>query len=478
MTLLIAQRDRLNVFMTADSAITGGALDERQREYALKIVPSLDGRALIGYAGDHHHGMRLAYRASSLPAGVNGLKFLSQAQRDYPSVDFAYAFADDAGCHLFRIAVGKVEDLQAFHLGSAEAFDHFQRVRHAQEIDPAPEAIKTIIVASRASDAIPDTLSNSIASLLRVFAERTEHDVGGWVTAYFLTKDGAFLCGYGYSVSDPILTKIGPGSAVPHGTVQAGGFGLSVTELGEREGLVVYWLQLPGGTIFVRTSENYTEHSFQGTPSDFVASASERLGRKVEIWFGDKPTGQPQTITVIRDRNGVPAMAIANDRGTLSFAVLNVATPFDARAAMDFSTTSDLDSLMTALESDQVRLTFDSDRKTTTLNLVVEKQPATKIVLGPRELDTLIAHLGEARARLQESVPFQPPHSQPGVPVRDLMVLNPAWRTEAPVHPSLNGITLRLRHPGFGWLTFLLPWHEVKNLGEWLTRNSSPPQSP
>jgi hypothetical protein len=477
MTLLIAQRDGLNVFIAADSAITGGTLDERQRENALKIIPSLDGRALIGYAGDHYHGARLAHLGSCLPAGTKGPQFLSEAQHDHPSVDFAYSYADDAGCHLFRVADGNVEELQAFHLGSAEAFDHFQRVRHAREIDPVPEAVQTAIIASRASDALPDSLGNVITSLLRVFAERSEHDVGGWVTAYFLTKDGAFLCGYGYSVSDPILTTIGPGSAVPHGTAQAGGFGLSVTELGEREGLVVYWLQLPGGTVFVRTSEGYKEHNFRGTPSQFIANASTELSRKVEIWFGDKPAGQPQTITVLRDRDGVPAMAIANDRGTLSFSVLNVSTPFDTRAELDFSRTDDAGSLAKMLQSDQVRLTFDADGKTTTLSLFVDKQPANKIVLGPRELDTFIAQLGEARARLQEPVPAQPPHLQPGVRVRDLMVLDPAWRTEGPLHPSLNGITLRLRHTGFGWLSFLLPWHEVKNLGEWL-KNATPPQSP
>jgi hypothetical protein len=175
--------------------------------------------------------------------------------------------------------------------------------------------------------------SRAITSLLRVFAERTERDVGGWVTGYFLCKDGAFLCGYGYAVSDPILKKVGPGSAVPHGTAAAGGFGLSVTEFRAREGVVVYWLQRPGGTVFVKEPDGYAEHDFEGTPSEFLARASEALGRKVEIFFGDKPTGQPQTITIMRDENGVPSMAVANDRGSLSFSVLNVATPFAARAS-------------------------------------------------------------------------------------------------------------------------------------------------
>jgi hypothetical protein len=473
MTLLIAQRVGQNIWMAADSAITGGLIGERQREYALKIAPSLDGRALIGFAGDHHHGTRLMHLAAARPAGAEVAGFLGEAQRDYPSVDFAYAYTEGADCHLLRVTAGRVEELQTFYLGSPDAFDHFQRVRHAEDIDHAPEAVKTFLAGSRAAEPIPDALSKVITSLLRLFAERTERDVGGWVTGYFLTKDGAFLCGYGYAVSDPILTYLSPGSAVPHGTAAAGGFGLSVTELDELGGVVVYWLQMPGGTVFVREPEGYAEHEFKGMPSEFISSASAGLGRKVEIWFGDKPSGPPQSITIMRDRDGVPSMAVVHDGGTLSFSVLNVASPFDARAALNLAA-NDSNSLARTLEGDQVRLTFDTDRKSTTLNLYVNRQPATGITLNVRELETLIAQLGEARARLEEPVAPQPPQPEPGQPMRDVMVLDPAWRTEPPVHPSLSGITLRLRHPGFGWLTFLLPWHEVKKLGEWLNAVNPP----
>ena len=58
---------------------------------------------------------------------------------------------------------------------------------------------------------------------------------------------------------------------------------------------------------------------------------------------------------------------------------------------------------------------------------------------------------------------------------RELMVLDPAWRADPQIHPSLNGVTLRLRHRGFGWVTFLLPHHEALALGTWLTKNAQPP---
>src|SRR6266571_4959534 len=88
--------------------------------------------------------------------------------------------------------------------------------------------------------------------MLRLFAERSERAVGGWVTPYYLTREGAFLCGYGYAVSGPVLTRIGPGSTVPHGTAEAGDFELSLTELGVLRGVIVYWLQRPEGAMFLK----------------------------------------------------------------------------------------------------------------------------------------------------------------------------------------------------------------------------------
>jgi hypothetical protein len=250
---------------------------------------------------------------------------------------------------------------------------------------------------------------------------------------------------------------------------------LSVTEFGELGGVVVYWLQLPGGLVFVNKPEGYAVHEFTGPPSEFIANASTGLGQKVQIWFGEKPIGPPQSIAVLRDRNGVASVAIVNDGSALSFSVLNVTSPFDTRAALDLAP-NDPSVLAKALEGDQVRLALDVDRRNATLNLYVNNKPATEIALNVHQLEALIAQLAEARARLDEPVASQPPLPESGRPLRYVMVLDPAWRTELPVHPTLNGVTLRLRHPGFGWLTFLLPWHETKKLGEWLAA-AKPPEN-
>ena len=56
---------------------------------------------------------------------------------------------------------------------------------------------------------------------------------------------------------------------------KAGGFGLSVTEFGRGNGMVVYWLQLPGGTVFMRRENGYDACEFRGAPSEFKQQALE-----------------------------------------------------------------------------------------------------------------------------------------------------------------------------------------------------------
>lgn len=473
MTLLIAAVAEQQVWMIADAAIIGGELGVRQREFALKILPSRDERALVGFAGDHHHGTRLVNAAAALATGPGAVDYLLRGQQEYPSVSFAYAYIDAAGPHLYRIADGEALELTTFHLGVTDAFDHFQRVRHDNEIDPTPRAVRTFITGSTASSSLPDGLSIAITSMLRVFAERQERDVGGWVTPYFVTSSGTFFCGYGYAVSDPILTKIGPGSLVPHGTAEAGGFGLSVTQIGNKEGVAVYWLQQPGGLIFSRTDDGYKVSTVEGRPSQFIERASAETGRKIDLFFSDDPHGPPESITIMRDQNGVPSMAIAVSGKAFSVSVLNVANPFTSQAAIDFTGQTEL--ISRPVLTEHFRVTLSEDRNAVSVALLSDMENPVGVSATANELDALISGLGEKRWMLREYVPDNHAHAiASGSMRRELMVVNPGWRTELPIHPALNGITLRLRHPGFGWLTFLLPWREARALGEWLVKNSPP----
>lgn len=470
MTLLTAAVDGGNIWMVADTAISGVGIEVRDRNYQLKIIPSRDGRALLGFAGDLHHGARLVEEAALLSAGKEAVAFLLESHCQNSSSDFAYGYMDEAGPHLVRVSQGEAQELATLHLGLTDAFNEFQRIRHDAEIRAIPEAVSIFFTGSRATNPVPPGLDSASTSMLRLFAERSERDVGGWPVAYQLTSEGAFLCGYMYSASDPILTRIGPGSLVPHGTAEAGGFGLSVTELGRGDGLVVYWRQLPGGTVFRKTADGYEVLKFDGTPSTFKERVFAATGQPVEIMFNDQPAGPLESITVMRDERGVPSMVLAKHGDAISFSVLNVGTTFRTRAMVNFKGGEE-DKPGGMLATDRLSVALNDDKSTATIDLLSEGTPSTRIELQPSELDAALAVLGEARAIMHGQVAVEPPQERG---TRELMVLNPAWRTSSELHPSLSGIILRLRHPGFGWLTFHLPPHEAHALGDWLTKNAPP----
>ena len=100
---------------------------------------------------------------------------------------------------------------------------------------------------------------------------------------YVLVPDGAYMCGYAHAVSDPILDKVGPGAVVPHGTAEAGGYGLSVTELVDPEGIVVYRGQTPGGLVLIRGKHGYRTVRIDGAPAEFRAKASELALRLLQF---------------------------------------------------------------------------------------------------------------------------------------------------------------------------------------------------
>ena len=319
MTLLVAAVEGGKIWMVADTAITGTGLDVRNREYQIKIIPSRDNRALIGFAGEPYHGAHLIEQAALIPAGEPTLAFLLDCNRQNSSVDFAFGYIDSAGTHLHRVSEGKAQELPTLHLGLSEAFTHFQRIRQDPKIDALPEAVITFLSGSRASQSVPPGLSTAITSLLRLFAERQERDVGGWPVAYHLTSEGAFLCGYAVSASDPILTKIGPGSIVPHGTAEAGGFGLSVTELGRGDGLVVYWRQKPGGTVFRRTAAGYDVLNFDGSISVFKEQVFAEIGQHAEIFFDDQSAGPLESIEVDPRRRRETQYGLSTSRRIIFF---------------------------------------------------------------------------------------------------------------------------------------------------------------
>lgn len=69
--------------------------------------------------------------------------------------------------------------------------------------------------------------------------------------------------------------------------------------------------------------------------------------------------------------------------------------------------------------------------------------------------DRLIALLGQIRPSVQPSIQADPP--SPGRPIS--AIYDPRWQISN--DPMGGGAVLKIRHPGFGWLTFSIPLHEL-----------------
>lgn len=468
MTLLIASKESGAVWMLSDTAITGGNISLRDRIYWPKIE-SAQGSSLLGFAGDYHHGQRIIREAASFAPGRVTLDFLVENHRQVPSADFAYAYWVNDAPHLFRIANGSVEEVQTLYLGDKEAFEKFQALRHGRTIDHAPQAIHQFICGARDPDVVPKGLTTATLTMLHLFPTRNDHSVGGWAVPWLLTKNGASLCTYCYSVTDPIADDLSPGMVIPHGTAEKGGFGMSFVGLRENDGMVIYWPQHAAGRVYVQAAAGYEMHEFKGGPSQFKDGVRSRLGREVDVWFGEEPLGTPHSVHYLRDDQGRPRFAIAQDEKNLSFAW--VQSTDDSFAASGAITLDKKVIQSTPNPSKPMRLdmALAPDRQTATLEMAMNETVLGHIVLDAASVEGLISSLANVRASMAEPVT---PEIDPGTELR--CIIDPIWRTRIPPHPSVPGPLLALRHPGLGWLSFILPDTEARALGQWLMEHARP----
>ena len=82
-------------------------------------------------------------------------------------------------------------------------------------------------------------------------------------------------------------------------------------------------------------------------------------------------------------------------------------------------------------------------------------------------MDELIEKMGMARAALGT---FEK-SAAPSLSVEEAAVVNPQWRitSDSRIDDSRAGsIEVGLRHSSYGWLSFVLPVKEARDLGEWL----------
>ena len=84
------------------------------------------------------------------------------------------------------------------------------------------------------------------------------------------------------------------------------------------------------------------------------------------------------------------------------------------------------------------------------------------ILFDAATLEDNIHMLAKARAGMKDQVT---PKLEAGMRLE--AIVDPAWQTEA--RHDAGGVMLALRHPGFGWVSFLLPQTEAQALGASLT---------
>ncbi len=118
---------------------------------------------------------------------------------------------------------------------------------------------------------------------------------------------------------------------------------------------------------------------------------------------------------------------------------------------------------MTTLQTADIRLDLSPDRRGLQIEFAGHGQKLVGFTLEAPELDRLIALLGAARAGMADEVPAQ---LDPGSRVPATVA--PAWQAPDPGVSDTCG--LALRHPGFGWLGFVLPRHQAHAIAAALDR--------
>jgi hypothetical protein len=107
--------------------------------------------------------------------------------------------------------------------------------------------------------------------------------------------------------------------------------------------------------------------------------------------------------------------------------------------------------------------------------LLSEGKVVGESTLNAVEMDAVITGLGQFRASLNQQVRPEPDQSGGA---QEFVVIDLAWRTAQSPHAEMDGIVMRLRHIGLGWVSFLLPRHEGRALGKWLTESCADPIKP
>lgn len=228
--------------------------------------------------------------------------------------------------------------------------------------------------------------------------------------------------------------------------------------------MVIYWLQKPGGHVLIRDTKGYKSYEFEGTPEIFKTKVKQELGRDVDIWFSNQEFGPIKSVKILNDELERARLLIAYDGERLSNSWLQ-STPDSFRVGATLPLKMEVE-MSADKNSENIlpwNISVSDDKKLTTITLYNGEENSGSISVTAAELDNFITDLARVRMSMTDEVPRE---ISSGIPLE--AIIDPAWRTRPLPHPGIPGPLLCLRHPGFGWLGFILPNQEAINLGQWL----------
>src|SRR5262249_13348116 len=133
-------------------------------------------------------------------------------------------------------------------------------------------------------------------------------------------------------------------------------------------------------------------------------------------------------------KDGRPSMAVARRGRDLSFSVLNVETVFLSRLSLDFNPDRRMSD---GICIGDMKIALAEDKRTATLTILRGGASLARASINAEDLDKLIALFGEMRAAMPMQTSLEP-KLEPGN--HELVMVDPAWRTNVSVHADLDGI--------------------------------------
>jgi len=112
----------------------------------------------------------------------------------------------------------------------------------------------------------------------------------------------------------------------------------------------------------------------------------------------------------------------------------------------------------------ELKVATDGMHEHVVIELWMDGKPLGHTQLDGATAEMHIQEVADARAQLTDPVsPMLDPNSMLDA------VVDPSWRIED--YRISEGRIVAFRHPGLGWMAFVIPEEQAKSIAEWLTKD-------